>query len=72
MTMRVDKGGAEQPLQGCDPVTGIFTLDGIDYAPRFICYQYRRAGQYVIAVEKMVCGKFSVQNDWLIYCKFAA
>lgn len=25
-----------------------------------------------VAIKGFICRKFSVQNDWLIYCKFAA
>ena len=66
------KPGLSNPLKISIPSPASFSSTISTMTPSVSVIKTRVARQYFIPGKNMVCCKFSVQNDWLIYCKFAA
>ena len=70
--MGVDEARAQYPVEMLNIIATIGNIYYFQDQPAFIGHQYRIAIEETIPVENATGGEFSVQDDWLIYCKFAA
>ena len=70
--MAIDKAGREQSPESLNTIAGIIHVNDINDDSRIAGYQYMIPRYDLLSCKYLVCLDFSVQNDWLIYCKFAA
>ena len=72
MAMGIDKARAENAIEMLYIIAGFRNSNDINNFSTIICYEHISIVQQSVAGKKLVCIEFSVQNDWLRWCKFAA
>lgn len=69
--MGINKARTKNPIQVFNPAAAIQLFHQGNYNPCGVGNQHP-VHQKTISVKNIGCRKFSIQNEWLIYCKFAA